>query len=95
MKIGDKVVCVDDSPCKCPGIYCNGAMPVKRNGVFVIEGLFISSGILFIILFGVAAQSGHLRGVNASRFRLLDDMKQEARERAALRTDLEPQDLKD
>lgn len=82
MKIGDKVVCVDDGPCRCHG----HKVPVKKGRVYVIESFPVPDkrNVTGVILIGVRQQRNHLRGVNIKRVRLLDEMKQEAADRQNL-----------
>lgn len=47
MNIGDKVVCIDDSPSKCP--CCKGEkLNISKNLVYVISGLALKDGIFLI-----------------------------------------------
>ena len=78
MKIGDKVVCVNDSPCRCG---CGEPCEVKKDAVYVISGFTIgSNGDLGLNLVGVVpfAFSMHINfGWSSSRFRLLDELKEQ------------------
>jgi len=85
MTIGDKVVCVDDSPCKC----CGGIFPTTKGMVYVIENLLVYHKGLVLMLVGVNAAPLHARGILAYRFRLLDELKQEARLRTSKPVELE------
>lgn len=79
MKVGDKVVCVDDSPCSG---RCKCGAPVniiRKDSIYVIESMFILHGKLYLILLGVPAQPKHMRGITAARFRLLDHLKEQTR----------------
>jgi hypothetical protein len=85
MKIGDKVVCVDDSPCRC-GNCGRMPLPLKSGSVYVIDGFYTyeRKGILCFTLIGVPTIKNHFDhnglGVYASyRFRLLDELKAEAK----------------
>lgn len=86
MKPGDKAVCIDDSPCR----NCGEIVPLIKNQVYVIEKLHTdSSGNRGPILIGVAGCSGCIDWNLAAkvgawyseRFRLLDELKQQTRER--------------
>jgi hypothetical protein len=57
-------------------------MVVSKGSVYVIESTFECprNGYFSLVLIGVPAAHAHLRGVNAARFRLLDEMKKEAKE---------------
>ena len=91
MKIGDKVICVDDSGCQCG--KCGGMpVPLVKNNLYVIESMYVhTDGILRLVLIGV----GHVdtlihrgsRGYSAERFRLLDHLKElNARKQELART---------
>lgn len=80
MKPGDKVVCVDDSPCKC---HCHLGEPVihiAKGIVYTVEfdqGPGADEGI---VLIGVRDNRHRLNyGYNHFRFRKLDELKAEAR----------------
>lgn len=82
MKPGDKVVCVDDSPCS----YCDSAMNLKRNRVYCVESInargtgFRVVGHCTCSAFCVSALF-HKSHNRIERFRLLDDLKQEAKQK--------------
>ena len=80
MTTGYKVVCVDDSPCKC----CGKPLSLKLNAVYVVlserhtpRGLFLS------VVGGVTSPDNHPFGEGAAafRFRRLDELKAEALQR--------------
>lgn len=81
MKPGDKVVCIDDSPCRVYKID----LGIKKNQTYVISGTMTHNGKLFLYLVGFnmpnTCQIFGRRTFRADRFRLLDELKQEARER--------------
>lgn len=72
---GDKVVCVDDSACKC----CGQPVPVKRDVVYVITGFRVWRNVLALHLTGVLADHGDTpnAGINSNRFRKLTDIQRE------------------
>ena len=84
MKVGDKVVCVDDSPNKN---HCGCPCSCKKGVVYVIAEARVHPmyGNLGLKLLGLVIS--HLCGragtgyIDASRFRLLDELKQEAKQR--------------
>ena len=76
MKIGDKVVCVDDSPSKC---HCCLGTPsgLILNNVYVVSGYSRDPG--GILLLGFPAPHHDIgKGFRIERFRLLDELKQQA-----------------
>ena len=81
MKPGDKVVCVDDSPCRCGN--CNGRPAgLIKNNVYVIADIWEHQlGIVIDVVGTVNPPEGkHMTNTfGAYRFRLLDEMKQEAK----------------
>lgn len=79
MTIGDKVVCVDDSPSK-HGHKC----PVVDGRVYVVSQLFEHKGKLGLNLIGVRIKNKRYCGFAASRFRLLSEMKREAKKDVGL-----------
>lgn len=84
MNIGDKVVCVNDSRCRCA--ICIGLpVPVIKNNVYVVERISnaFSGRTTAIVLLGVPKVHEDLpdRGIGADRFRLLDELKQQAKQR--------------
>lgn len=79
MKIGDKVVCVDDSPC----VVCGGKTNHVLGSVYVVNGFFVYKSIPRLGLIGYRtnckhAPAGFENFTRASRYRLLDDLKAEA-----------------
>jgi len=80
MKIGDKVVCVDDGPCRT----CKNPIGLIKNQVYVVRGSFKwTNGVIYLQLLGFiskCAENHEWIGdtANRNRFRLLDEMKQEA-----------------
>ncbi len=78
MKPGDKVVCIDDSPCRCGRDFCTDPLLVTKGCVYVIESTYFRK-FFTLVLIGVPARLHHARGTNACRFRLLDEMKKEAK----------------
>lgn len=77
MKIGDKVVCVDDSPCG----NCGVSLGFIKNNVYVISavrGTPDSRGSIGIKCIGVPCHNHKNQGyVNSLRFRLLDELKEQ------------------
>jgi len=75
---GDVVVCVDDSPCRC----CGNPISVRVGPYYRVERLGVNPGprgpFRLLILSGVPASPRHSRGVNANRFRKIDDEVDEA-----------------
>lgn len=88
MKIGDKVVCVDDSPRK----DCNCHVLVRKDSIYVIKGIcpitdsYGKAGIYLvgIINFHNCGRSALGGAFAAIRFRKLDELKQESKERTAI-----------
>jgi len=84
MKAGDKVVCVDDSPCHCG---CGTAVNVKKGLIYVIREVFEGGNkigrFLCLDLYGVVhTNTNHASiGIWVERFRLLEELKQEAAQR--------------
>lgn len=85
MKAGDKVVCVDDSPCVC----CDMRPLVVKGRVYVVASTYGHTytygerpTLLILVLVGVPAQEDHMIGYPAIRFRLLDVMRAEAKVKA-------------
>jgi hypothetical protein len=82
MKIGDKVVCIDNSPCRCG--RCGG-MPISlvKGAVYVIEGFAVYKRSLLLLLVGLVhpknAAHTEYNSANSDRFRLLDELKEHAR----------------
>ena len=82
MKIGDKVVCIDDSPCcRCgaKNIY------ISKGMVYVVANVRLS--ILenpIIDLIGIKPPECHTKnqGFCINRFRLLDELKEESKQKA-------------
>lgn len=74
MKVGDKVVCVDFS------LSAYGErVPLLPGVVYVISDIYEYYGKMAVHLVGIYLSNDY-EGFNASRFRLLDELKQEARE---------------
>lgn len=88
MKIGDKVVCVDDSPCKNEGCKIRHISHqiggLTRNQIYVIRKFRVDSrGQLGIGVIGITKPCP-ISGMDtmlATRFRLLDELKQQNTER--------------
>ena len=81
MNNGDKVVCVDDSPSKCP--CCMGVKDERLilNNVYVVRNaVTLPSGRVGLELLGMTPPHKTLKGgtYDVYRFRLLDEMKAEA-----------------
>lgn len=83
MKIGDKVVCVDDSPCQCL-VRCGSPSGVEKGRVYVVADTVGVSDGLRLILVGRAPVPYHAsspptfgRGLDANRFRRLEEVKAE------------------
>lgn len=81
MRTGDKVVCVDDSPsrCKCcTGMKC----PLIKWNVYVVRATGkTETGKPFVELIGIRPDHHQtVFGYDQSRFRLLAQMKSEARD---------------
>lgn len=80
MKTGDKVVCVNDSPCTVCGI----PVPLFMNSVYVSIGASDNwaDGIMRLKILGYDSKCEHALGcrgwVGAWRFRRLDELKKEA-----------------
>lgn len=86
MKIGDKVVCVDDSYCGAEG-YKWEYMPKRyiKGEIYVIRGWSsdkfktgIKDGLLLIGIKCIWPPTNTEYGLPTYRFRLLDEMKAEA-----------------
>lgn len=76
MKIGDKVVCVDDSPCR----HCGTGTNVRRDSVYVVLAFHKAhDGIPCLELIGspIHVCGQKLTYHRASRFRSLDEVKAE------------------
>lgn len=83
MKAGDKVVCVDDSPSRCH--CCFGEDVGLRNGaIYVVSSVGISQwGRPHVSLVGLGIGPKHKTvGFAIARFRLLDEMRAEAKLKA-------------
>ena len=80
MKIGDKVVCVDDSPPiknGTPHDDCPDIKSIIKNSIYVING--ITELNLKLVGFPVTCPAcGTGVGWRKYRFRLLDELKQQA-----------------
>ncbi len=85
MKPGDKVVCVDSSPCQT----CHRQLSLVLGSVYVIADMWIDplEGLLLVDVIGCKDEchnpSSHCvrLGYDARRFRPLEEFKQRARER--------------
>lgn len=77
---GDKVVCVDDSPGKC----CGKVVPLIKGNVYIVDKIvvFTPKGMAIQVL-GIHSKESkcHYAGFNSNRFRLLDELKQESKQR--------------
>jgi hypothetical protein len=77
MKIGEKVVCVDDNPC----LVCSAPLGLIKNNVYVIRGLRMTTtkGSLILDLIGMNPNC-HTdgQGYSAKRFRSLDELKKQS-----------------
>lgn len=73
MKIGDKVVCVDNSPC----VTCGTPFSLLVGIIYIINELEIENGELLVGIIGYRPKC-HTDGqlFISSRFRLLDHMKE-------------------
>lgn len=75
MKIGDKVVCVDDSPCK----ICSSKIYILENNIYVISATEMSNESkcgLAVQILGIDHNCGS-GFANGDRFRLLDELKKQ------------------
>lgn len=82
MKPGDKVVCVNDKPC----MHCFEPVKYKKDLVYVIKDVIpISNGKVGLRLIGVSTHTCFYkeRIQRVSRFRLLDELKQQAAKQQA------------
>lgn len=78
MKPSDKVVCIDDGPC----LHCGCKIPVIKGQIYTVEsayewnfdGRHYPCQGHFLVLVGVGAAPGHIRGIGANRFRLLSEV---------------------
>lgn len=75
-EVGEVVVCVEGGPCRCVNCAAGNtylAMPLRQGSFYRIEGLGINQigGWPFLILEGVPAPPGHVRGASTRRFRKL------------------------
>jgi hypothetical protein len=83
MNIGDKVVCVDDSPC----VQCGGNGNIKKGIVYVIQNIRQSTlgKVTILDLIGVNPNCHNSpygkTAYSANRFRLLSEMQSEAAQR--------------
>jgi hypothetical protein len=76
MKIGDKVICVDDSPCAKCGIK-HGFI---KNNIYVIidvRGTPDWRGSIGVKCIGVASHAHGSGYISSLRFRLLDELKEQ------------------
>ena len=69
MKTGDKVVCVDDSPCQT----CGASVNVIKHQVYVVEHSCNDRPAISLI--GIRPNCGSGLFYRADRFRLLDELK--------------------
>lgn len=80
MNVGDKVVCVDDSPCKICGVISD----LIVNRVYVVQKITQHKCIVVV---GIAMKACHISndgndwGYVPERFRKLDELKEETRQR--------------
>lgn len=80
MKTGDKIVCVDDSPCK----FCGAPINLIKNQVYVsmgVSNMWLDNRLRVSVL-GRKSKCEHSTVLNESfvcvkRFRLLDELKNE------------------
>ena len=87
MKIGDKVVCVDDSPC-----ICGQQIGLIKNNVYVVEACGEQNGRSVFYLLGWQAsckdnpihRDSRKNTARATRFRSLDEMKLEAKNKSSV-----------
>lgn len=80
MNVGDKVVCVDDSPC----CYCHTPIDLLSGQVYVVSGIricYVSKNLVLDILGLKPTCHGIGQAYNAKRFRKLDELKEETRQR--------------
>ncbi len=80
MKIGDKVVCVSADPCRSTFCGLKHPIPLIEGNVYVINGFFVDDlGILGISVIGITKPCPNFSKdtMQASRFRLLDHMKEQ------------------
>ena len=71
MKYGDKVVCVDDSPCQS----CGAPVNVIKHQVYVVEARFDDWAAISLI--GIRPICGARFFYRADRFRMLDELKEQ------------------
>lgn len=97
MKTGDKVVCVDDSPCR----LCGAPVNLKKGQVYVIMEIEDVSGLYgrepALKLIGTPAtclEHNPFNAHRASRFRLLDELKQENQLKSERKTLMETLGIK-
>lgn len=81
MKPGDKVVCVDDGPCR----KCGAPVEIQKHLTYVVSDAWVdTSNTLSVGLIGVVPQPCHFSnsilkwGYAENRFRKLDELKAEA-----------------
>ena len=83
MKVGDKVVCVDASPCQ----FCGAPVPLIKDNVYVIRAVREISCVKTPVVVDVIGiypkchETYNMKpiGHRPSRFRKLDEMKEAAR----------------
>lgn len=71
MKPSDKVVCINDGPCKCCGL----AAPLRKGLIYTVIESFPSThypGKTGLVLVGVS--TGIHKGLDSTRFRLLAEV---------------------
>ena len=76
MKIGDKVVCINDKPCR----WCGASLPINAGRVYVISSLVQDEPSADKVnLIGIKQARCHytpfIIAFGADRFRLLDEVK--------------------
>lgn len=77
MNPSDKVVCIDDGPCRCCGEPIVG---IIKGQLYTVESVFQQTvprfgSCWFLVLVGINASPGHDRGIISNRFRLLEEVK--------------------
>lgn len=72
-KSGDVVVCVDDRGCRC----CGDPVPVSKGAIYRVVDLWLSKTDgqerWAVVLANVPLPQTHAPGINAARFRKIDD----------------------
>ncbi len=79
MNIGDKVVCVSDTPCDCCGESITKA-GVRLNSVYAVRGVEYEDGKLWLKLVGIKFSDGIHDDdlLDSCDFRKLDEVKSTA-----------------